>query len=70
MRLKGLLSAESSARLKPVVRKTLLPADGGRRMFVCTLKGTFSQPIVSLDNELLRRAVSNAFEEWGRDLLK
>jgi len=66
----GKLGAVVVRGLDPVVRHSLLPGPGGSGRFACVVKGTLSQPVVTLDQRMIERAVEGMFEQYRDELLR
>jgi hypothetical protein len=62
LNITGLLTKESTDSLSEFVRNTLIPAENGRRSFECSVRGTLENPVLTLNKQLVQRAVQNAFE--------
>jgi hypothetical protein len=66
----GRLGATVLRGLDPVVRHSLLPGPGGSGRFACTVKGTLAQPVVTLDQRMVERAVEGMFEQFRDELVQ
>jgi hypothetical protein len=64
----GVLSKKFSAQLPDIVQKSLLPRDNGRLSFDCRVSGTFDNPSLSLNQQIIKRAVKNMLESLQDDI--
>jgi hypothetical protein len=64
----GLLSEEFVDTLRPIIRSGLVRQEDGRRLFECTVRGTFEDPRLTLKQGTVRRAVRSMFRSLGGSL--
>lgn len=67
-KVKGLFDAEYKDSIPRIVWNALVPEEKGRRSFFCTVYGDEKSLSVSLEKRVMRRAINNAFEEFGKEM--
>lgn len=67
-KVNGIFESYYEDSMSGLAWNTLVPEEDGRRSFICTVYGTPDNPTVSLDRELMQRAVKNVFQDIKNDL--
>jgi hypothetical protein len=64
----GVFSGDFVRGLPPIVKNSLLPVPGDneKRLFKCTISGTFQKPSCRVDERIQQQAVHNVFDAIGR----
>lgn len=72
--IEGVLAKEYVEPLGTMVKESLKPMPNGDYSFKCRAKGTFSDPKIILDQELVKRTINSVINEavktYGKDLKK